>query len=72
MAMLEGEDIMNYRYFSEYREKDYHVPRSIREAYGWDAPLWVDEDPPLITDITVVAVLAAAAGWMIWFAYGWL
>jgi len=33
----------DHRYFSEYRQHDYRTPRSMRECYGWDAPLSVDD-----------------------------
>jgi hypothetical protein len=33
-----------YRPFSEYRHHDYRTPRSVKEAYGWDAPLYVIDD----------------------------
>lgn len=32
---------MNEKYFSEYRDKDYRMPRSTREAYGYEPTLWV-------------------------------
>ena len=35
---------MNEKFFSEYRFQDYRTARSIREAYGWDAPLFVEEE----------------------------
>jgi len=34
----------DHRYFSEYRQHDYRTPRSMRECYGWDAPLYIDDD----------------------------
>ena len=35
---------MSYRPFSEYRQKDYMTPRSLKEAYGRDVDLYVEEE----------------------------
>lgn len=53
---------MNYRHFSEYRHKDYHTPRSMKEAYGWDAPLYVeaDNDPEWLAPANYLVALAFA------------
>ena len=48
---------MKARYFTEYRDKDYYTPRSMKEAYGWDAPLHVEERQ---------ADWLSAAGWIVW------
>lgn len=32
---------MRERFFTEYRDKDYRMPRSTREAYGYEPTLWV-------------------------------
>lgn len=44
-----------YKPFSEYREKDYRTPRTIRQAYGYDVELHTDEEPP--TDYVALVVL---------------
>ena len=33
-----------YKPFSEYRHKDYMTPRSLKEAYGRDVDLYVEEE----------------------------
>lgn len=48
---------MKTHHFTEYRHKDYRTPRSVKEAYGWDAPLHVEERQ---------ADWLSAAGWIVW------
>ena len=48
---------MKAHHFTEYRQKDYRTPRSVKEAYGWDAPLYVEERQ---------ADWLSAAGWIVW------
>ena len=44
--------------FSEYRRKDYVVPRSMKEAYGRDVQLHVEEESKVTkTDIFVSALI---------------
>jgi len=46
--------------FSEYRHKDYVVPRSMKEAYGRDVQLCVEEESKVTkTDIFVSALIIA-------------
>ena len=46
--------------FSEYRRKDYVVPRSMKEAYGRDVQLYVEEESKVTkTDIFVSALIIA-------------
>jgi hypothetical protein len=33
----------NTKMFTEFRDSDYRMARSMKEAYGWDAPLYVKE-----------------------------
>ena len=63
---------MKAHHFTEYRHKDYRIPRSMKEAYGWDAPLWIEEDPVSLSFGFVIGVLLASIAWILWFAYGWL
>jgi len=61
---------MNYKHFSEYRHKDYHIPRSMREAYGWEPPLYVCEDPPTLRVVMgwaalILAALAIVVAWLV-------
>ena len=50
----------NYKHFSAYRRKDYVTPRSTREAFGYDTPLYVKVDtrPLKETLLGMVYVLA--------------
>lgn len=57
------------KFFTEYRPHDYHVPRSMKEAYGWDAPLYVEEEQSSLSGLTWTI---AIAGLLIWLAYGWV
>ncbi len=63
----------DHHYFSEYRPHDYRLPRSMREAYGHEPVLWVqqdnDHDALWWAGLTVWAI---ALGLVIWYAYGWL
>lgn len=44
--------------FSEYRRKDYVVPRSMKEAYGRDVQLYVEEESKVTkTDLFVSALI---------------
>ncbi len=46
--------------FSEYRRKDYVVPRSMKEAYGKDVQLYVEEESKITkTDVFVSALIIA-------------
>jgi len=33
----------NQKMFTEFRASDYRMARSMKEAYGWNAPLYVKE-----------------------------
>jgi hypothetical protein len=33
----------NQKMFTEFRASDYRMARSMKEVYGWDAPLYVKE-----------------------------
>lgn len=60
---------MNDQFFSEYRRKDYIVPRSMREAYGQDFILEVEEKPASLFWAWVAVIVL----WLgVWVAYGWL
>lgn len=61
-----------YKPFSEYREKDYRLPRSTKEAYGYDPVLYTDEEPPtdyvaLVVLFVIVLLFAAYAVYVLWF-----
>ena len=62
---------MNEKFFAEFREHDYRLPRSIRECYGWDAPLHVDPEPDNSTYWGWMIAIAGV-GLLIWYVYGWL
>jgi len=34
----------DFKPFSEYRDKDYHIPRTMREAYGYEPVLYVQTE----------------------------
>lgn len=57
----------HYKPFSEYREKDYRTPRTIRQAYGYDTYLYTDDndakflDPAVVVAVVVVVFLLSAA-----------
>lgn len=60
---------MNNRFFSEYRAHDYRTPRSMREAYGYDARLY--EDLPEMSYSPIYWVIAFV--WVIcWVGAGWI
>jgi len=59
-------------YFSEYRPHDYRLPRSMREAYGYEPVLYVQDDDHSLTRWTGAFVWLSAIGLVIWYAYGWL
>lgn len=45
--------------FTEYRASDYRIARSMKEAYGWDAPLYVEEsENPIWSKICLAAVVS--------------
>jgi hypothetical protein len=50
-----------YRPFSEYRHHDYRTPRSVKEAYGWDAPLYVIDDDGWMNRRSVRVTLAVVS-----------
>lgn len=39
---------MVYKHFSQYRPSDYRTARSMKELYGWDAPLYVEEPESVV------------------------
>lgn len=59
----------NKRFFSAYRPNDYHTPRSMREAYGYDARLW--EEPPE-PSMSWFYWLTVFFGVICWVGYGWI
>lgn len=73
MALLEGgTHAMNERFFSEYRPRDYQLPRSRREAYGYEPVLWTDSDERDLLWWAGLLLWVAVVGLVIWYAYGWL
>lgn len=66
----------NPKYFTEFRDKDYRLPRSMREAYGYD-PVIYDatptkfELPPTIIGILVVAWLSVVY-WTVLLVVRWM
>jgi hypothetical protein len=46
---------MKTKFFTEYRHKDYVTPRSMKEAYGWEPPLYVEEDAGVFEGAVVVS-----------------
>jgi len=42
---------MNERFFSGFREKDYHIARSMRELYGYEPVLYVEKEQGLLARI---------------------
>lgn len=36
------------RFFTEYREKDYRLPRSLKEAYGYEPAVYVEQEKSFI------------------------
>ena len=60
---------MNDRFFMEYRPQDYRVPRSMRDAYGYDARLYVEQQPKTVSGWYLVI---GFIGLLVWFSYGWL
>lgn len=59
----------NIKLFSEYRFKDYRIPRSMREAYGYDARIYSsqpDRLPRWAWWILIPLVL------VLWVSYGWI
>lgn len=50
----------NAKMFTEFRASDYRIARSMKEAYGWDAPLYVEEsEHPIWEKICFGAAVAA-------------
>jgi hypothetical protein len=43
--------------FTEYRAHDYRVPRSMKEAYGRDVPLFIEEKPVFDKTDVIVSIL---------------
>lgn len=41
---MKSPDHDNFRPFSEYREKDYRLPRSLKEAYGYEPAVYVEQE----------------------------
>jgi len=59
----------SYRHFSEYRQHDYRTPRSMRECYGWDAPLCVDDDDGWMSrwsSVMLWIIVVLVAGALVW------
>jgi len=49
----------NQKMFTEFRASDYRIARSMKEAYGWDAPLYVKEaEHPIWSKICFGAAVA--------------
>jgi len=61
-----------HSYFSEYRPHDYRLPRSMREAYGYEPALWSDSGDHDLLWWAGLTMWAIAIGLVIWYAYGWL
>jgi hypothetical protein len=60
---------MNKRFFTEYRHKDYVTPRSMKEAYGWEPPLYVEEksvDAGVVAGAVVVCSLFSVVALYVW------
>lgn len=62
-----------YKPFSEYREKDYRLPRSTKEAYGYDPVLYTYEKERdfistsfALVVLLVVLLLSAAFAAFLW------
>jgi len=51
---------MKPKHFSEFRPNDYRTPRSMKDAYGWDARIYVEEEsswrPVLLTVLAMGVV----------------
>lgn len=60
----------NNLFFSEFRSKDYRIPRSMREAYGYEATLWVEE--PDRSFGSWIWWIIAFVGIVIWVGCGWI
>jgi len=49
----------NQKMFTEFRAGDYRMARSMKEAYGWNAPLYTEEDEhPIWSKICFGAAVA--------------
>jgi hypothetical protein len=60
---------MRNRHFTEYRHKDYYIPRSMREAYGWEPPLYVEEESVeagVVVGVVVIGLTFIAAALFVW------
>jgi hypothetical protein len=40
-----------HRHFTEFRDKDYRIARSMKEAYGFEPMLYVEESPRYLTPV---------------------
>lgn len=63
----------HYKPFSEYREKDYRTPRTIKQAYGYDTYLYTNDndakflDPAVVVaGVVVVCFVSAAVTVFLW------
>jgi hypothetical protein len=60
---------MKHRHFTEYRDSDYRIARSMKELYGWDAPLYVEEEPTetgVVVGVGVIGLTFIAAALFVW------
>jgi hypothetical protein len=46
------------KYFTEFRHKDYYTPRSMREAYGFEPMLYVQEKKKEYLTATLLCYVA--------------
>ena len=61
-----------YRPFSEFRPKDYRVPRSLREAYGYEPVLYEQEPDSSFSWWAGLCAWIIAVGLLVWYIAGWL
>lgn len=48
---------------TEFRSKDYRTARSLREVYGYDVEIYVEEDKkPYLAEFFVLALICLALG----------
>ncbi len=60
---------MKHRHFTEYRASDYRTARSMKELCGWDAPLYVEEEPVeagVVVGVVVIGLTFIAAALFVW------
>lgn len=60
---------MRHRHFTEYRDSDYRIARSMKELYGWDAPLYVEEESVeagVVVGVVVIGLTFIAAALFVW------